>query len=166
MFNIRRHMIAAFCAGSVVAAALATTQPASASPTTEPSSGDVIAIPMVVVPHETNSSAQPDIVIPGNCGTAFLYPSNGGDHVHYDFGFTKLNIIHYAVASHVGASNLDNGEAAVKSYSGASVSSSYEKQGNLYTGIGDNLVTAYIHAYGLTEDCVSSPNLHQDVYVY
>lgn len=135
-----------------------------------PSSGpneQAITIPLVAVPHGAKSgTAKPDIVIPGTCGVAFLYPSNGGSHVHYDFGYKDLNIVHYAVSAHIGASNLDNGEADAKSYSDASFGSTYEKQGNLYTGTGDNLVTAYIHAYGITTDCISSPNLHQDVYVY
>ncbi|WP_157071515.1 hypothetical protein [Curtobacterium ammoniigenes] len=39
-------------------------------------------------------------------------------------------------------------------------------QGNLDTGTGSNYVTAYITAYGPLYDCVSSPLLEEDVYVY
>jgi hypothetical protein len=121
---------------------------------------------MSVVPHRTApGSPTPNIVIVGNCGTAFLYPSNGHDHVHFDFGFKNLNISHYAVSGSIHALNVDNGDHASHSYSGASFSSTWEKQGNLYVR-GEILVSGVIHAYGYVHDCVSSPNLSQYIYVY
>ncbi len=70
------------------------------------------------------------------------------------------------VTAHVGATNEDNGYADVNSFSEASFSSSWEKQGSLYTGNGVNVVSAYIYVTGFLRDCVSSPNLYQVVYVY
>jgi hypothetical protein len=139
-------------------------QPSSASPV--PSGA--IAIPMVAVPHANSSSGgvHSDVVIPGDCGTAFLYPSNGHDHVHYDFGFEYLNNATFWVNAHVGTTNEDSGRADANSFGGAYVGSSWEKQGNLYTGTGENLVTAYIQAIGPLYDCVSSPALTEDIYVY
>lgn len=122
---------------------------------------------MVAVPHAAKPGmATPNIVIPGDCGTAFLYPSNANSHVHYDFGFNNLSIHPIYVNGHVGAQNIDNGEADANSFSGPSFSSTWEKQGNLWTGTGENIVTAYIHATGVLYDCESSPGLTQDVYVF
>ena len=70
------------------------------------------------------------------------------------------------VTAQVGATNEDNGYADVNSFSEASFSSSWEKQGSLYTGNGVNVVSAYIYVTGFLRDCVSSPNLYQVVYVY
>ncbi|WP_205787481.1 hypothetical protein [Specibacter cremeus] len=161
-------VLGVFGTSQAASAAVPPSQSAQSSSTSSPPTTDApIAIPMVAVPHaSTTTGAKPNIVIPGSCGTAFLYPSNGGNHVHYDFGFEYLNNGPFYVNAHVGATNEDNGEAAVNSFSEASFSSSWEKQGNLYTGTGENEVSAYIYVFGFLYDCVSSPNLHQAVYVY
>ena len=118
---------------------------------TSGSTGAPIEIPMTAVPHKsTTGGVHPNIVIPGNCGTAFLYPSNGHDHVHYDFGYKNLNNVPFWVTAHIGAQNVDNGRAAANSFNGASFGSTWEKQGNLYTGTGENVISAVITAYGLS----------------
>jgi hypothetical protein len=140
---------------------------AHVSATTSTGIGSPIKVPMVAVAHKsTTGGIQPNIVIPGNCGTAFLYPSNGGGHVHYDFGYEYLNNATVWVTAHVGAQNVDNGRAAANSFNGASFGRTWEKQGNLYTGTGENVISASITAYGPLYDCVSSPGLTEDVYVY
>lgn len=152
-------------ASAIFGGAAAPAAYADASPTGSAVSG--VEIPMIAVPHPAKAGeASPNIVIKASCGTAFLYPSNGRDHVHYDFGFEHLSIHPLWVRGHVGAQNLDNGEVAVNSYNGPSFSSTWEKQGNLYTYTGENLVTAYIYATGILYDCASSPGLAQGVYVY
>lgn len=181
MFSFKRSTVPAMAAVAVLllsvfgtsqaaSAAVVSGPSAQASSTSSATTSDApIAIPMVAVPNTgtgTKTGAQPNIAIRGNCGTAFLYPSNGGNHIHYDFGFQNLNNGPIYVTAHVGATNEDNGEAAVNSFSEASFSSSWEKQGNLYTGTGLNEVSAYIYVVGFLHNCVSDPNLRQGVYVY
>jgi hypothetical protein len=119
-----------------------------------------------MVPHASSGVVTPQVVVPGDCGTAFLYPSRAGTHVHYDFGFKNLSIHPICVSGQVHASNVDNGEVDGDTYSGPSFSTSWEKQGNLYTGVGETLVTAHIYATGWWYDCESTPALFQWIYNY
>ncbi len=140
---------------------------ASASTTPSSSTGSQIAIPMTAVPHKARpGTVSPKISIPGSCGTAFLYPSAASGHVHYDFGFKNISTIPVWVTAHVSAQNIDNTLVDNNSWSGPYVSRTWEKQGNLYTGYGENLVTGYIYIVGVFYDCVSSPNLAQWIYIY
>lgn len=130
-----------------------------------------IEVPMYAVSKQAGTTASPYTVIPGNCGTAFLYVSRvGHDEAHVDFGFEYLTDSALWVSGHVGMINLDGSGTAYASWSGpTSYVSSWEKQTNLYASpavSGTYQVTAYIHTTGVFFDCTSSPAFWQDLYLY
>ncbi len=112
--------------------------PASASDgaTTAAPPADTVTveIPMQVVPKQSsNGGVTPNVVIPGNCGTAFLYASRTGTgQAHVDFGFEYLTTPAVYVSGHVGMINLDNQGTAYQSWGGLTWGTrSWEKQTNL-----------------------------------
>ncbi|HEY3546504.1 MAG TPA: hypothetical protein VGK17_10475 [Propionicimonas sp.] len=160
------------------AANAVSTPPAGASParvaeTAAPSADTVtIEIPMQVVPTKSsNGGVTPNIVIPGDCGTAFLYTSRTGTgQAHIDFGFANLTTPAVYVSGHVGMVNLDNAGTAYQSWGGPTWGTrNWEKQTNLTASPqygGEYQVTGYIHVTGALYDCTSSPALWEDIYLW
>lgn len=152
----------------IIATALAGT-PALAATAPPADSSEVIEIPMTLFPHSsTGMHAQPNIVVPGNCGTAFLHVSRTqGDEAHIDFGFSTLKIHAVWVSGQVTAFNDGTGKNKHQTWSGATaLVTSWEKQTNLVTGSGEVHTIATITASGALSDCVSSPALFTDTYIY
>lgn len=154
-------------------AAWASPSPAPTAPAPSPTVTR-IEIPMYAVPHTTTGGVQPNLVINGSCGNAFLYVSRLPQYVaavHIDFGFYNLSSPAIWVTAHAGLQDISGGwGTAVASWNQAApYASSWEKQTNLYSShqvSGDYRITAYIHTTGVFFDCTSSPNLHTDLWLY
>lgn len=130
-----------------------------------------ISIPMVAVAKPNAQGVTPNLVIPGDCGTAFLYLSRvDTGEAHVDYGFDNLANRSIFVNASLGMITLDGPGTAYDSYAWPQAySDSWERQVNLYSSSGDSgvyEVSAYIHSTGVLYDCYSSPDLHEDVYLY
>nr|WP_274637406.1 hypothetical protein [Microbacterium bovistercoris] len=131
--------------------------------------GTAVEVQMVAIPHQSTTpqgvAVQPYNTITGNCGTAFLWASNAHDHVHFDVGAYNMPNGNFYISAQVGDINTSGGGTAYVPYSTWGVSSSWERQGNLYAGRWTNEVSAYIKSTGVLYDC-ESLGLAETVVVY
>ena len=130
-----------------------------------------ISVPMVAVAKPNARGVTPNLVIPGDCGTAFLYLSRiTTGEAHVDYGFDNLSSRSIFVNANLGMINRDGPGTAYDNYARPQAySRSWERQVNLYSSSGDAgvyEVTASIHSTGVFYDCYSSPDFHEDVYLY
>jgi len=96
-----------------------------------------ITVPMHQVPKSrATGGATPNVVVPGDCGTAFLYVSRTGvGAAHLDYGFYNLSSASIWVNANAGMVNLDGPGTAADSYSRPQwYSRSWERQVNLDAG--------------------------------
>lgn len=162
----------ALVGGAGIAGAVPASASDGATTAAPPADTVTVEIPMQVVPKQSSDGAvTPNVVIPGNCGTAFLYASRTGTgQAHVDFGFEYLTTPAVYVSGHVGMINLDNQGTAYQSWGGLTWGTrSWEKQTNLTASPqygGEYQVSGYIYVTGALYDCVSSPSLWQDVYLW
>lgn len=129
-----------------------------------------VMIPMHAVAKPTPGAPSPNVVAPGNCGTAFLYVSRVSyDEAHIDYGFEYLSSSSIFVNASAGMVNRDGPGTANDSYAQPQAySDSWERQTNLISdgGSGTYQVTAYVHSTGVLYDCVSDSRLAEDIYLY
>lgn len=140
-----------------------------------------IQVPMYYSPSNSGALASesnvastnvvaPSVVVPGNCGRAFLYVSRvAHDEAHLDYGFDNLALHAISYTAQAGGINLDGAGVFSDAASGPlAFRTSFERQVNKVASpanSGEYQVTARLVAYGVTGKCVSAPLL-QDVYLY
>lgn len=124
-----------------------------------------IAVPMIAS-LRSGLGIRPDLEIPGNCGTAFLYVGTGSEHINVTYGFKNLTHASIGYSVRMGALNVDDGDTLTDSASGAQAfSHSFERNKAGQIDTGDVQVGASLTSYGVLYNCYSSPALQVTVWV-